>query len=205
MMRQINYFKPTAVTDILEIKTYKGQANAEFAKMRGVFLHKALQEMASNGYRIIPDYVDQMSELYVSLYRASQLLQGLQAKPIAVEKDVTLIIDGMPKIHGRADLIANINGKLTLIDYKTENRPVYKPEEEKQHEEWAKQLSLYAAALEQEGIHIDDLLVIHIPRKDSMTAIRLPILSVTEILCGTINREINRQETEKEIRKEFAL
>lgn len=170
-----------SVTEIIADKKWPSETNKEFARMRGEYIHRAMQEMAASNWRTIPAWVGQFSEEYVSLVRAAQAMCGLE--PLMIEKDVKLIIPDLLEIRGRVDVVAvDMFDRRILIDYKTEARPVYKHQEDKQYHDWAVQLSLYAEALEREGEIIDELRIIHLPKRDSMTCKTLKRIPLHEII-----------------------
>ena len=170
-----------AITQRIDYNAPRNELNIATATQRGIYIHKALQHAAMDNWNL-PDWLPQQSELYISSYRATTCLKSVNAKPLATERFVVLHdYQGRQIDRGKIDLLAEINGEIILIDYKTEAKQMLKTAVDKQKEDWSYQLSAYALAASRE-VDIDRLLVLHLPRQAPAEIIELPRLSSEQVL-----------------------
>ena len=123
------------------------QAKAQY----GTELHRLCEEYMTTG-QMNPPVED--SDMLPSYMQFIQIVDDMQIKPVKTET----IVGYQHKVCGRFDLLANVEGKKTLIDYKTTAR--YNAEY------LSIQETLYAMAIEETlNIAVDQLACIWLPKK----------------------------------------
>lgn len=117
----------------------------EIAAARGTAVHEAIENYIKFGIMDIPPefhgYVDGFQEWWAS------------QKPTVVASELRFYHKYM-WYGGTADLLAEINGKLSLIDFKTTSKVI--------HSSCAVQLEAYARALESHGIEVQEKYILHL-------------------------------------------
>lgn len=122
------------------------------AAQRGTAIHNAIENYMEFGIRDIPPQYSGYLEAFL------QWWESRKPEPLAMEGRV---YHKILRYAGTADLICIINGRLTLVDYKSSAQVNEKL--------CAVQLEGYDRAFESHGIKIDDRLILHLSRDGEYT------------------------------------
>ena len=154
--------KIPSVTQILKILTGDVYANIpernlQIAAERGSAIHEAFEIWALYGI----DDVDSQYRPYMDAF----LTWWKENKPEECSAE-TMLYHPVLRYAGTADLICKINGKTTLIDYKTTAKAFPKI--------YALQLEAYAQALRAHGIEVEDKIILHVMKNGKLEALHFP-------------------------------
>lgn len=169
-------YTPPSVTTIIGkmMDTYKGVPEAQLkqAATRGTRVHDLLEQYVKTGEK--PELG--ISFLGIALDGFEKIAKDIELTPLMAEEAVTYMLNGTPLYAGKFDLLAYTKYGLTLIDYKTT--------ETLHEEELSLQLTAYKMAIEQryKGMHIKQLLCIHLPKAGYPKAYKVAELEEGDLL-----------------------
>ena len=184
-------YTPLSVTTIINklMHTYEGVPEAQLkqAATRGTRVHNMLEQYVKTGKK--PELG--VSFLGIAMSGFEKIVKELELTPLMAEEPVTYMLNEKPLYAGKFDLLAYTKYGLTLIDYKTT--------ETLHEEELSLQLTAYKMALEQryKGMHIKQLLCIHLPKAGYPKAYKIATLDDGDLLGDFLEVLENETTTEE--------
>lgn len=125
---------------------------------RGTTVHKAIEDYNNYGIMDIEKNLSGYADAYTNWY---------EMRMPEVEQCEVRIYHKVMRYGGMADLLARIDGKRWLIDYKTSYKVVDKT--------YRLQLEAYVQALASLGVQVDEKMVLHLTRDGGFEEVFYPI------------------------------
>lgn len=138
-----------------------------------------------NGTNDVPEDYERKSYEGIALRRYQALQERHDIRAISQEEPVAYIVDGSAIYAGKYDLLAHVDGKIAICDYKTTSKydSTY----------LSYQLTLYKMAIEQtQGIKIEDAYCIWLPKKKLGTIIPVQLKDEKKLIKEIEDYEANQ-------------
>jgi len=157
----------------------------EKAQNYGTLVHSELEHYINNKY--MGSFFNKPTQEYYS--NEIEEFKKWEADKDIIGASEIKVFDEQKKISGTIDLVCLLNGKITIIDFKTSAQAHKK--------QWAKQLSVYAYVIEKVFHKIPDIKVMHFDKNNDGKLIGVYDLEYNKTVEDIIDAHANGEEYEE--------